>query len=83
MASSPFTDVRIMIERDETNRHLWLAWGWKDNVNTSYYQINGAQDQRIFYQTIKFRELGEFQVCALLVRNDESKVQDCVTVIVR
>lgn len=78
---SPATQVKIIVEQNPKNRHLWLIWGVAGMEERSYFQLDGDEAPRTFYKTIKIRNLGENEVKAVVIRNDESVITD--TAIVR
>ena len=84
-SSSPYTEATIIVERDPANRHLVLIWGNSDIgvAGRSDFELAGDQADRRFVKVIRFRETGEYEVKAVVIRNDDSYDSDSQTVIVR
>ncbi len=84
-SSSPYTEATIIVERDPANRQMVLLWGNRDIgiAGSSYYQLEGDQAERRFTKVIRFRETGEYEVKAVVIRNDDTYFSDSQTVIVR
>ncbi len=82
-SAKPYTQVYIRIEKNPANRKLYLTWFNGSTGGSSLYELPGEEAQTQFFQIVRFRELGEYEVRATLVKNDESSQADSVTVIVR
>jgi hypothetical protein len=85
MASNPYTNITVIVERNPNNRQMVLLWGSPEIglEGSSYYQLEGEGAQRVFFRQIRFRTIGEYQVKAVVVKNDETYESDSVTVIVK
>ena len=77
------TSVKIIIQKDEANRNLILEWYlFPGFENRKFWDIQGAQTERVFNYTINFTETGEWTVRAKLVKNNGNSKIDTTTVIV-